>query len=82
MDSKPPEVLILRAWLERTARRRRLRIRIVAIRPGQSEQQVLSSTSVQKACDAVRDWLSNIEMPDLDLPGDAAVTRRRRWRAK
>jgi hypothetical protein len=82
MDSKPPEVLILRAWLERTARRRRLRIRIVAIRPGQSEQQVLSSTSVQKACDAVRDWLSNIEMPDLDLQGDAAVTRRRRWRAK
>lgn len=81
MDSAPPEVLILRAWLERTARPR-LRIRIVAIRPGQSEQQILSSTSVQKACDAVRDWLTGLEAPDPDEPGDTAVTRRRRWRPK
>jgi hypothetical protein len=81
MNSKPPEVLVLRAWLERTVRPR-LRIRIVAIRPGEPEQQVLSSTSVQKACDAVRDWLTGLEGADPDRPGDTAVTRKRRWRAR
>lgn len=60
MDSKPPEVLVLRAWLELVGRPR-LRIRIVAVRPGQPEQQVLTSTSVNKACDAVRDWLASLE---------------------
>ena len=77
MNSKPPEVLILRAWLELTAPRR-LRIRIVAIRPGQPERQVISSSSVQTACDAVRDWLISLESHDPGGPGDTAVTRRTR----
>lgn len=79
MISKPPEVLILRAWLELTGRPR-LRIRIVAIRPGQPEQQVLTSTSVNKACDAVRDWLTSLESRNPDEASDTAMTRRRRRR--
>lgn len=65
MISKPPEVLILRAWLELTGHPG-LRIRIVTIRPGQPEKQVLTSTSVNKACDAVRDWLTSLEPRDPD----------------
>jgi hypothetical protein len=67
MDSKPPEVLILRAWLEPAAIPR-LRIRIVAIRAGQPERHVVSSTSVQTACDVVRDWLTSLEPQNLASP--------------
>jgi hypothetical protein len=72
MNRKPPEVLILRAWLEATAHPR-LRIRIVALRPGQPERHVLTSTSVNTACDAVRDWLTSLEARNPDERGDTGV---------
>ncbi len=71
MNSKPPEVLIVRAWLELAAHPR-LRIRIVAVRPGQPERHVLTSTSVNTACDAVRDWLTSLE---LQNPGGPVIPR-------
>jgi hypothetical protein len=77
MNRKPPEVLILRAWLEPTAHPG-LRIRIVAVRPGQPGRHVLASASVDAACDAVRDWLTSLQARNPDEPGDSGVESGRR----
>jgi hypothetical protein len=59
MGGTPPEILVLRAWLE--PGEPSLRVRIVAVRPGLPDQRVAATASVDEACEAVRDWLINIE---------------------
>jgi hypothetical protein len=54
------ETLVIRAWLEPGAKPR-LRVRLVTVIPGQAERQVLSTTSVEDACEAVRNWLTGLE---------------------
>jgi len=60
MDVATLEILVLRAWLE-SGGKPRLRVRLVAVIPGQAERQVLSTTSVEDACEAVRNWLTALE---------------------
>jgi hypothetical protein len=60
MDVATLEILVLRAWLE-PAGKPRLRVRVVAVIPGQVDRQVLSTTSAEDACEAVRSWLTGIE---------------------
>ena len=50
---------MIRAWLEPDVQPE-LRVRIVAVRPGLPEQRILSSTSVDEACEAVRRWLADL----------------------
>jgi hypothetical protein len=59
MNDLRPEVLVLRAWIEPAAEPR-LRVRVIAVRPGLPEQSVLSSTSIEDTCDAVRAWLTSL----------------------
>jgi len=54
------ETLVIRAWLEPGAKPR-LRIRLVTVIPGQAERQVLTTTSADEACEAVRNWLTSLE---------------------
>jgi len=60
MDVATLEILVLRAWLE-SGGKPRLRVRLVTVIPGQAERQVLSTTSVEDACEAVRSWLTALE---------------------
>jgi len=60
MSAATLEILVLRAWLE-PAGKPSLRVRLVAIIPGHASRQVLSTTSAEVACDAVRSWLTGIE---------------------
>jgi hypothetical protein len=54
------EILVIRAWVEPGAKPR-LRVRLVTVIPGQAERQVLSTTSAEEACEAVRNWLTGLE---------------------
>jgi hypothetical protein len=54
------ETLVIRAWLEPGAKPG-LRVRLVTIIPGQAERQVLSTSSAEDACEAVRNWLTGLE---------------------
>jgi hypothetical protein len=54
------EILVLRAWLE-PGDKPGLRVRLVAVAPGQADRHVLSTTSADDACQAVRNWLMGIE---------------------
>jgi hypothetical protein len=60
MGVAPHETLVIRAWLEPGAKPR-LRVRLVRVIPGQAERQVLSTTSAEDACEAVRNWLASLE---------------------
>ena len=60
MDVATLQILVLRAWLERGGKPR-LRVRLTAVIPGQADRQVLSTTSAEEACQAVRDWLTGLE---------------------
>jgi hypothetical protein len=60
MDVATLEILVLRAWLE-PGGKPRLRVRLVAVRPGQADRQVLSTTSIEDACEAVRKWLTALK---------------------
>jgi hypothetical protein len=60
MNMAASEALVLRAWVESTGEPR-LRVRLVRISPGRAERLVLSTTSVEDACAAVRSWLVGFE---------------------
>jgi hypothetical protein len=60
VDGQALEILVLRAWLEPTGKPS-LRVRVVQVRPGQAERPVLTTTSVEDACEAVRDWLTSFQ---------------------
>jgi hypothetical protein len=63
MDGAVPDVLVLRAWLE-PAGKPMLRVRIVAVSPGlagRADRPVVSTTSIEDACAAVRNWLLSLE---------------------
>jgi hypothetical protein len=62
VDGQALEVLVLRAWLEPAAKPR-LRVRVVKVTPGQAERSVLTATSVEDACEAVRNWLTDLQQP-------------------
>jgi len=54
------EILVLRAWGE-PAGKPALRVRVVRVSPGQPDRTVLTSTSIEEACAAVRNWLSGLQ---------------------
>lgn len=54
------ETVVIRAWLEPGAKPG-LRVRLVTVIPGQDERQVLSTTSAEDVCEAVRNWLTGLE---------------------
>jgi hypothetical protein len=66
MDSAGLEILVLRAWIE-PGDEPRLRVRVVSVNPGYASRQVLSTASVEDACQAVRDWLTSLE-PEAGPP--------------
>lgn len=59
MDVAALEVLVLRAWAE-PADGSRLRVRVVRVSPGEADRPVLTTTSVEETCAAVRDWLTQL----------------------
>jgi hypothetical protein len=54
------QILVLRAWVE-DATQPRLRVRLVEVTPGQPDHSILTTTSVEDACMAVRNWLTELE---------------------
>jgi hypothetical protein len=71
-------VLVLRAWVEPPAPGLppRLRARLLELRPGRDPRSLLTTTSVEEACQAVRGWLESLGGAANSGGGDAAVTRR------
>jgi hypothetical protein len=61
MDEGGLEILVVRAWAEPAAGEPRLRVRMVRVSPGQADRPVLTTSSMNDACAAVRDWLMGIE---------------------
>jgi hypothetical protein len=60
MGGQPLEVLVLRAWLEPTGEPS-LRVRVVLVSPGEADRSVLTTTSAEEVCTAVRNWLMTLE---------------------
>jgi len=60
MDAVVSGVLVVRAWLE-PAGEPRLRISVVEVRPGMTEHRVLAATSADAVCEAVRQWVADLE---------------------
>jgi hypothetical protein len=60
MEIATLEILVLRAWLE-PGGNPGLRVRVVSVNPGHASRQVLSTSSVEDACEAVRNWLTRLE---------------------
>lgn len=65
--------LVVRAWHE-PGTPPQIRARLVEIAPGRGERTVLVTTSVDDACQAVRNWLEALRAPDATENGDGAVT--------
>lgn len=74
-DSGDMRSLVLRAWLEPGVLPQ-LRVRVVEIVPGRSEQPIIVTTSVEDACRAVRNWLAALQLPDTNGNGDGGATRK------
>jgi hypothetical protein len=62
VSTTPAEILVLRAWAE-PAHDSGLRVRMVRVRPGQPDRPVLTTTSVDDTCTAVRNWLIQLQQP-------------------
>jgi hypothetical protein len=74
-DSGDMRSLVLRAWLQPGVLPH-LRVRVVEITPGRSEQPIIVTTSVDDACRAVRNWLAAFQLPDTNGNGDGGVARK------
>lgn len=74
-DLASAHALVLRAWVEaaRPGVPPRLRARVLEVRPGRDPRSLLTTASVDEACQAVRAWLESLSST---VGGDATVTRR------
>jgi hypothetical protein len=54
------DVLVVRAWLE-SGGEPRLRVTIVEVSPGMVDRRLLATTSPDAVCEAVRNWLVEID---------------------
>ena len=54
------DVLVVRAWLE-PGGEPRLRVTIVEVSPQMADRRLLATTSPDAVCEAVRNWLAEIE---------------------
>ncbi len=73
-DLTRAHAVVLRAWVEpaRPGVPPRLRARLLEVRPGREPRSLLTTASVEEACQAVRVWLESLSG---QVGGDATVTR-------
>lgn len=66
--------LVLRVWLEPDPPH--LRARVVEIAPGLVERSVVVTTSIDEVCQAVRNWLEDLQAEGIGKNSDGTVTHK------